>query len=933
MKYLLIDNCSLRHLISNYGYSAFILELENLITSNSVELITHDLLIAEWDKHKEKWQRDKERKINFNAKNKDVIATKKIVPYNAQISNIHLEEQIKKLDSLLLSAKIRLTTPPVITNETHGRLRDNLAPFHIKKDSLSDWEIFGSVVNHCQINGITQLYFISHNHTDFGHEEQIDKKVHTSLSNRFEKVDIIYYKDVTKFFDEFSKNDYLPAHFQTYQIIPNTNYTFQATTKSNVLDGIYYLYKETYKEINYIPTHLIRKCYPFATSEYSETYYNSFTMSRVNDELIDFFENINITKRNKISFKDESLVDFIPNYKEKTEYVLKHLTQNLIFHLNGEKSHKRVCSHYFSNRSTCRCYSCQHDRFKFNEISASISLNHESNKDKLKQAYIHYQIGNYLTAKEIYEDIISTAQSNKEYMLYFIAKYNVRHLANFLSNPFTTKNNNFDIIDNLKKIDPVEEAVKLKGLSDYNFLVFIAQEDFFNDGFQEIKKITKDIIEHYHSQLNGGWSSNSHATQLIQEFAKIDHLLNNNYIIYDQFSNFSNLFDMVIEGLFASHAITGKQDSRFKSFDDYWAHKLIFYGSRKVMRKYFYRYKLTSLKYSGKSSTNTPFIDLAFNILSFSDAAMLDLEDNNDGFRISFNDYFENMLTIAAFFELEDRIVNKLAEKLLTFLKKEKIVRRGKYECVTDFLFRKKSQIKKSTLVNFFNFFTSKQKFHDEDIVEDIINCFEDHSFTEIPDKVFQNMIKASLEICNKCNQNHGSGILISLFKKVDSQKKEIISQKITLKLKEKFEYDLFYRSSIYKLIEVEEDVLLKLIDEFIVDSEAKARNPIFRENNEFVNYRLDQLINLCFMIEIDTTTERFQKFKSIHPYYDWLFNLDTFDYVNFDVNWVLINRIKYYYKRMSKCENLKNALVNYLDNESHAGIEKFLVRISYYKN
>jgi len=86
-------------------------------------------------------------------------------------------------------------------------------------------------------------------------------------------------------------------------------------------------------------------------------------------------------------------------------------------------------------------------------------------------------------------------------------------------------------------------------------------------------------------------------------------------------------------------------------------------------------------------------------------------------------------------------------------------------------------------------------------------------------------------------------------------------------------------------------------------------------------------------MLEIDTTAKRFEKFKFIHPYYDWLLNIDTFNYENFDPEWVLINQIKYYYRRMSKSHNLKTALVNHLEKEPHTGIEKFLIKISYYKN
>lgn len=932
MKYLLIDNCSLRHLINTHGYSRFILELENLIASKSVELITHELLIEEWNKHKTKWLHDKQRIINSKAGRgkQQEPSTMGIIPYDSKTTDIHLEEQIKILDDLIINTKIKLQTPETIKNETYQRLRDNLAPFHTKKNSLNDWEIFGSVANYCQVNGIHQLFFISHNHTDFGHEEELDKKVHTSLSDRFEEVDIVYYKDIPHFFNEFDINNYLPAHFLNYQIIPNTNYSFRATIKSNVLDSLYSLYKQTYKEINYIPTHIIKKCYPFATSEESNTYYSGFTISGVNEQLIDFFENVQISKTNKITFKDESLVNFIPDFKEKTEYVLRHLTQNLVFHLSGDKSHKRVCSHYFPNDLKCQCYRCQHERFKFNKIFASINQDTDSNKEKLKQAYIHYQIGNYLTANEIYENIISTAKENKEYILYFLAKYNQRHLANFLGNPFTTKHNNFELIANLKKIDPVEEAVKLKSLSDYNFISFITQEEFFNYGFQEIKKITIDIINHYHSQLNGGWSSNSNKTELIQAFAKIDHLLNNNYIIYDQFSNFTKLFDMVIEGLFASHAITEKQDSRFESFDDYWIHKLIFYGTGKSIKRYFNRYKLKSLKYSGKSKNNTSFIELATNILSHTNNEIIGLEDNNDAFRISFNDYFENLLTISALLELEDGVVNKIAEKLLVFLKKEKILLWNKYECVGAFLLRKKNQIKKNTLVNFFNFAITKEKFHNHQLIEDILDCFENDTFSEISDKAFRKILSESLIICKKCSQTHSFDTLISLYDKVDQKNKAIISEEITKKINEKFDYSLFYKAAIYNMIDADKDIIFGLINEFVISTKQQKKIHPF-SGNEFIDYKLNELINLCFMLDIDTTSVHFKKFKNIHPYYDWLLNIDSFNYDNFDAEWVLIYQIRYYFKRMSKSEKLKKAIAKHLEKRSHQGIEQCLIKITYY--
>ena len=69
MKYLLIDNCSLRDLIDTYGFSQYLLRLQELVGSNQIRFVTHPNVLKEWAKHQADWQKEKTQKLlGYNKK-------------------------------------------------------------------------------------------------------------------------------------------------------------------------------------------------------------------------------------------------------------------------------------------------------------------------------------------------------------------------------------------------------------------------------------------------------------------------------------------------------------------------------------------------------------------------------------------------------------------------------------------------------------------------------------------------------------------------------------------------------------------------------------------------------------------------------------------------------------------------------------------------
>ena len=97
----------------------------------------------------------------------------------------------------------------------------------------------------------------------------------------------------------------------------------------------------------------------------------------------------------------------------------------------------------------------------------------------------------------------------------------------------------------IKEIDPaVTERASGRSdsegcnVEDEKLLNWIKCNSFYSEARDKIQNISTKIRDHYEIQLRGGWSSGQHYRQLVNYFAEIDAFLNQNYIVYDGFSEF-----------------------------------------------------------------------------------------------------------------------------------------------------------------------------------------------------------------------------------------------------------------------------------------------------------------------------------------------------------------------------------------------------------
>lgn len=928
MKYFLIDNCTLRDLIDKHGYSRDLQIIEDLISESKFGLLTHKLIIEEWEKHKAKWLKEKERKLLKNKITENIEQVP--VPFENIISTDHLLIQVSQIDKILSNAKETLTTPQVIEQEFSNRFREKLAPFHNKRNSQNDWEIFGSFCLYCQMHGIHELYFISANFTDFGNPEDSFKTIHRDLKERFPQVKIHYFKNYKDFLEEATRVKGISFELIKSTIAPNDKYSYKTTVRKTVLESLLYIYNDLYAELNFIPVHILKRYYPFSSSEYSYCYYSNFTLSNVSEKLVSFFSKVKVNDEKEIEISDEILFHEIKDYKEKIKLVLNRLSQNLIFHISGEKSNKRVCTH-FHETSNCTCVRCSFQKFLLINSLKELQIETTDFQDALKKAYYHSQVGNFKSAALIYSRIEERALTQKKYITYFIAKYNQKHLSNFLKNIFSNETIDNELVNRLSLIDMLEEAVKLKEHSDYKFLSYTAKEDFFSDAFQEITASTNKIISHYYSQLRGGWSSNSYIWELIGAFTNLESFLTNNYIIYDTYSNFSKLFETVAEGIFASYSISTEQGDRFEKFDNYWVYRFIFYGNKASIIKLLNRYKIEMIPYDPNDTYNESLAELAKNF--FESMRVLKcsqndyIEPGNKYFEQKCNEWFDNILTVSSFLDISTAELETITELILNHLELEPNIPYESLAAVEYFISKKGKLLNEAAKYQFLSW-GIKNKHCFRDTLLTILEIFNDNTIINISEHEFNSILNKCLHSCNHCGRRHET-LLGTFFEKVSKAHRELIYQECKKEIQKGTDFDLYYIMWMYDIVPLDKTNLINFISEYNIS--GNKNTPSFWGRPTFQITRLDKIINVCFKFNINFDDPIFDAIRQTHLYYSWLLDPENFDYTHFDVNWVLIYQTAHYLKVMAKSENLKKALRNSLTNKSNPAVEKYLLRITYF--
>lgn len=918
---LLIDNCSLLRLTHADAYSHFLVNLTNYVKGGHIRVVTHKLILQEWEKHK---SLDRDRKIKKLSK---VHGTGpkggELLP--SFISTDHIDFQQAMIDKMLEDA-IVVDTPEAITMEFAERYRKRLAPFHNNKDSQNDWEIFGSVAQYCIANGFPHLHFVSSNDREFADPAEKLFSLHPELTDRFKPLTVHYFNEWKDFLQSL-ESLVLPKQLLSLNIVRNERFSHKASMRKHMLDSLYMLFKNTYSEARFIPTHLLIRYFPFKRKDSDHNHYSVFSLHRVPDELVNMFKAIRFENSNLI-IDDESIFTGVTEVTEKLQFVLRRLTNNLIFRLTGKNSSDDVEIRY-ENKVYCNCLNCSFQRMEWQHCLTLMRIENNDPQQQLDKAFVYYQFGNYDAATELYLNLRDGFKAKEHYIWYFICQYNLRHLSFLLSGILYSSAYSTEEIAKLKEIDPIEESVKLKSHTDYDLLSYISDGSYFRIAVESIGELVTKIEDHYYSFINGGWSSNSHVHLLICDFAELETFTRANGLIYDVYSNWQRLTSNFIKGLFASHAMRKTENSALDTFDDYLLTMIITYAETAAITKYFYRYKLKDLLYE-QSSSEADFITIAFNLLAqYSSTTQLVLggRDPNTKFLSKLQRMIANMITIASLLEDTSFDTNAFAKRLLHFFK-HKTYHRNHDTPLDLFMARKGRLFNGQVLRSYISFLVDNLKVIGQ---RPLIALLNRNKNGKLRRKQLARILLFVFKDGAGEERDEHYELLSTTYKRVSTANKSEIEAAIQGELALNFNFDLYYRSVIHGLIPFEQNTFNEQLDKLNVSiKDYTLRSISTGEPSQFFP-RLDELLNIGFKFDVVLGEKAIRKLKKASPYYSWLINMDNFNYAKFKFEWLNHYPTDFYLQQMSKSEKLRQRIIEFLKKENDALVEKILIRMTYF--
>lgn len=938
MKNILIDTCSLIDLLSE-DKNKLLPHLEFWKQNNCINFVTHKLIIEEWNTHKEKQKKRFEDSLKTKYRHAVEISKKEklLVPENLVPNLEYIDNQIQSIDKLLKDATILDTSDEIKVFCSDRTIRDatkdkRKAPYHNKLDSTKDAYIIFSALKHfSDLN--EDFLFISANTDDFGSPEELDTKIHPEIIENYSSINVQYISDIGRAISTLKTElpiSLLPEETNNINTI-NNEVEIEIDKTKPILEQVHDYISIRNKEISFYPISLLINHYPFKLNSFG--YYSTFNLNTDNEELFELFKSIEITENNEVNIKDSEFFEGVNDYEAKIKSVLSSLSNNLIFSVSSNKSREQVNIRY-SEEKNCECPKCSFNKFKFTECFQSLNTYYKNTKEDLQQSsYLNYQIGNYLFSVEKQKQALGKYKKKHLNTLAFIGKFNLSKLSVFVRNNYFGENSVEEILQELRSIDLEYEQTNLSNKENKKLLKYLSGNDFYTDARNKIQESSRKLIDQYYSSLNGGWSSNNEVWGLINDFAKLESFIVNNFIVYDKFKEFQDVFSFFLEGLFASHAIADNHHSRLDNFDDWIITKILQYGNAETINKYYRRYKIKKVRYKKTSSQGDSFSELINNFFSNIDirkALQENCENNNRRFWEHYDNVFKNIITIVSVSDFDSSFINSFSKQLIEYLKTENYLHPQSYKHINTFLYRCGEEIDTEFIQSFLDLGINNRFFHESEFYDALLNVFEKRKITiNITSEQFEVIKNITSKECNICKEKHSSTIIIPLYLMIENRNyREELSNSIKEQLKNKFSFNLFYLATLFELIPLDKVMLNKAIETSLPASNQSSFKSVFSgvADNRFD--RVNSILNLCFKFNIDTTTEQFKLYKTLHPYYSWLVDMDNFNYDLFDEKWIGEYATRFYFRKIHSSKIVKEKLDVIIKDKFENSLERDYLNI-----
>ncbi len=941
---LLIDTCNLRRLVSKMEFSTSLLQLEFLVKEKHITLLAPETLKSEWEKQREEEKQiilKRLREFEKEVKNKMLLQDES-AKFDQEIiddAKRLLNSQVEMIDDLLLNYSTNISVKPDLLELVHKQRMGIKMPFrNSKKDNTNDALIIFAALNYLQDQKEKELYFLSDNTGEFALGSKPDCILHPDIAEVFPNIKAFYFTDIKDTYYAFDKLNiprFKKASDRKFGKVQNV---IIVDKTEPILNQVYEYLEKRFGSLIFIPKKLFAEHYPFITSEIFQYHEKPFALVTDNKEVFELLTQVKIDAG--VVIHDNANFIKSDEDEKKIKTIFNRLSHNFINNV-VYKNEDELPIIYNEIYNKCCCPVCRYERLDFvSLINDTYYLDIEDTSDgvqqKLRYAYVQYKIGNFIQAARMLQNLHKERIKNRDITFYIIC-FNLSHIAPFLHNYYWNDQSIQELGSELLNLDLEIIYKECRTNENKELLDWLHNKEFIKETFLELHKKVSSITDQFHGQ-NSGFNNNT--KELIECYLTVDAFLNKNSIIYDAFSEFNSLTNLYTQGLLASYGCSPLLGGRLIYFTDLLLRKLMLSGKAEVIQKFLNRYKLKDITCDLTDKSDDSCVDIFQNLLNGYQRFSIDDGADNirkyDYFWDNYSKLIYNSITLMAMISLDPPIVNSLAEKILTLLEEEKHLPHFQIlKHIRFFLYRKQKVISPEILKKYFIAALKDISFHSDNYFTTLVCILNEKQIKISLSEIEFELIRNNFLDYSKSESTSTSWLSIGdIFSTIttESQKNEILKF-VAMSLSSQFDAGKYYLATMYDMIPEVENYTDKYKIEIEKVVKAGQKRRPFADKEYYTDSRIDNFFNFCLKYKIDIPDKIKELLPSMGDYYNWLGDMDNFDYVAFNTDWLYNHFTIFFKKKFRNCNALKQHLLNLIKSDSNTEIERIFIQIYNYED
>lgn len=614
---------------------------------------------------------------------------------------------------------------------------------------------------------------------------------------------------------------------------------------------------------------------------YDSTFYNQFTLKSTNQEIIDFFDSISIDE--DVTIANEKFFKDVKQPVKKANDIVRHLNDSNIFHFDGIGQKKSI---RLINNQACNCAMCLYENLDFvraYDASRLTVVSASNHYDALLSASIMFSLHFYGVSLDILTQLVVKTNATIDVIPRYIAHYNIE-----IAQRYALQESSVDLYYELLKL-PLDREQK-------SILKSISERILLNDFKKSVDELYLTIKD-YKERVNN-FSTGSQIEKLRAKIIECYYFYKENRcFITDEFDV---LFEKYIESCCISFSMKAPNRSHLRAFGDFEVMVAVLYCRPERLLRFIQRNNISEIHY--ESGDCNFFLTCIHNFFSEDNLEFLDREirfvDNrtaNPDLRRKTAATYTSLCYLMSYLDIG--IGENEIESILRFISKVDFSM-DELSAFAHPLLNKPQFFSVQNLLKLVNIILAKKDFKSY-LLTNILRVLAEKKFIINDEDLFNELVAISIE-------QNDIGLMSALNKLLSDDLRDKYRNTIQRRLTTDFNATLF--SEAVKTENLPAPTLFcELYANAITDIIEKESYIVFDNTNTVTglsNYKHLQIIDFIIVSVLLGRTsfdkEVLQKVEELHPYFNFLLNLEDFKqedefslvWLSVDFNTTIIQKI-----------------------------------------